>query len=55
MIEEQNLNNEQQHEESINLYAIFFKYLAYWYLVCGKRHRLPHPRLCVPALSGTGV
>ena len=30
MIEEQNLNNEQQHEESINLYAIFFKYLAYW-------------------------
>lgn len=30
MTEEQNLNNEQQHEESINLYAIFFKYLAYW-------------------------
>lgn len=30
MIEEQNPNNEQQHEESINLYAIFFKYLAYW-------------------------
>lgn len=30
MIEEQNPNNEQQHEESINFYAIFFKYLAYW-------------------------
>lgn len=30
MIEEQNPNNEQQHEESINLYAIFFKCLAYW-------------------------
>lgn len=30
MIEEQNLNNEQQHEENVNLYAIFFKYLAYW-------------------------
>lgn len=30
MIEEQNPNNEQQHEENVNLYAIFFKYLAYW-------------------------
>jgi len=29
MIEEQN-NLETQHEESVNLYAIFFKYLAYW-------------------------
>ena len=29
MIEEQNVNNEQ-HEESINLYALFFKYLVYW-------------------------
>lgn len=30
MTEIQDPNTEQQHEESINLYAIFFKYLAYW-------------------------
>lgn len=30
MTEIQDPNTEQQREESINLYAIFFKYLAYW-------------------------
>lgn len=30
MTEIQDPNTEQQHEEGINLYAIFFKYLAYW-------------------------
>ena len=28
-MEEQNFNG-QNNEETINLYAIFFKYLAYW-------------------------
>ena len=39
MIEEQN-NLETQHEESVNLYAIFFKYLAYWPLLA-HAHKYP--------------